>query len=280
MPAAFRLAGLSEAIRTAFPDGGVALYHAVTTLGDPAFLTVGLAVLYWVAADRRAATARVVAYGFTGFAVVVALKSGFALPRPPEAVWLITTDGFGFPSGHAIGAVVIYGGLATEYGWDEDARKLAGAVGLIVAIALSRVVLGVHYLGDILAGIVIGFVVLVVARAIVAEDISRAFGLGLLASVPALFVTTGGATALGIAGACLGGLAAAIWFDRVPTAQTHLHLLVLLVVGVPLVIAIQLAEPLVAPLPFGPGIDDAVLVASVLLLPAGIETVGRQLSRR
>lgn len=160
-----RLAGLSELVREAFPQAGAPLYEAVTWLGDRVFLAVLLALVFWLVTDRRRATARVVAYGLVGAAAVVALKHGFALPRPPESVRLIAADGFGFPSGHAVGATVVYGGLAMEYGWTDDGRRLAAAGLLVGAVSLSRVVLGVHYLGDVLAGVAVGLGLLLAARA-------------------------------------------------------------------------------------------------------------------
>lgn len=277
MQAAFRLAGLSEAIREAVPAAGAPLYEAVTTLGGPAFLTVGLAVVYWVAAGRRRATALVVAYGFVGFGVVVALKSGFALPRPPESVRLIAADGFGFPSGHAIGAAVVYGGIALEYGWTDDARRVAAIAGVVAAVALSRVVLGVHYLGDVLVGLAVGVLVLAGARYVVGAralgpgELERGFGLGLLAALAAVIVTGGGATAFGIAGACLGGLVAAVGFERVPTETSRRRPVVLVVVGVPLVVLARIAGPQIEGVLLGAAIDDAVLVAAVLLLPVALE---------
>ncbi len=93
------------------------------------------------------------------------LKNSLKRRRPQEAVpgfrSLITaSDQFSFPSGHSSGAfllatvlVVVYGGAAAViYLW-------AGAV------ALSRVLLGVHFPGDTAAGALIGSAVALLSAA-------------------------------------------------------------------------------------------------------------------
>lgn len=162
----------------AVPDWLVPIAAVLTQLGDPWFLYLGLALLYWLADDRLAANPRrvgatVVAVGLGALAVTVGLKSLFAFPRPPSAaeaavpLWLpdllsdayvnaATGDGFGFPSGHAIGATMVYGGLATFLDVGDRRTRRGVAAGVIVVVALSRVVLGVHYLADVAVGIVVG----------------------------------------------------------------------------------------------------------------------------
>lgn len=179
--------GLVEAF-AAGPDWLVPVAAAVTQLGDAWFVYVGLALLYWLGDERLAVNPRRV--GATLFAVALgalalttALKSLVAFPRPPGAatvtvpVWLpdplgvvyvdaATGTGFGFPSGHAVAATMVYGGLAAFLDvWNRRARWLAAA-GVVAAVSLSRVALGVHYLVDVLVGIVVGLVALVVLHRI------------------------------------------------------------------------------------------------------------------
>ncbi|SEH17135.1 PAP2 superfamily protein [Natronorubrum sediminis] len=106
-----------------------------------------------------------------GLAAMTALKYTFLLPRPdllaptpallPAAlestyVSTVTVGGYAFPSGHAFGATVAYGALAMAIPWGARRTRFAVASVVIVAISLSRVVLVVHYPGDIVAGMVIG----------------------------------------------------------------------------------------------------------------------------
>jgi len=266
---AVRLAGISEAVREAVPDAAVPIFEAATHLGDPALLTFALAVLYW--AGRRHATATVIGYGFLGFAAVLALKSLFALPRPPESVWAISTYGYGFPSGHAVAGVVVYGGLAVEFDWLDHTRAVAGIGTLTAAIAFSRVVLGVHYLGDVLAGLVLGAAVVATARYLTGGDPARVFAVGAVAALPTVWITGAGTDALGILGACIGGLVAATRLDDVPERGSRVGVALLLLVGLPFVVVehlLAVEDPLALA-----AVDDLVLVAGVVLLPAALERI-------
>lgn len=99
--------------------------------------------------------------------VTVSVKSLVGSPRPfqvSEAVQMLDPllragesrhHALGFPSGHASMAVVIWGGLATMVA----GRRLAAlAVAIGAAVVFSRIYLGVHFLGDVLGGLVIGAV--------------------------------------------------------------------------------------------------------------------------
>ena len=159
--------GLGElAVVSDLPPVIVDLFGLVTRLGDPWLLLGTLAVLYAVA-DRLALDRRRVAYvlaaAFLALGVTLALKAAFALPRPPGAA----EEGFGFPSGHALGATVVWGAGAVFLDLGRRRRRLALAAGVAPAVAASRVVIGVHYLVDVVAGVAVGVAVvaLVVALA-------------------------------------------------------------------------------------------------------------------
>jgi len=164
----------------ALPDLVVVVFAAVTHLADPWFLFGLLAVGYWFATDWFAAAPR--RAGATAIAVVTCAyaatalgKAWFAVPRPPDAVgpadapsWLpsllsawyeaqVLSDGFGFPSGHATGGAAAYLALALAYDRAWTARKRLLAAGTVaVVVALSRVVIQVHYVVDVLAGLAVG----------------------------------------------------------------------------------------------------------------------------
>ena len=173
--------GIGEsAVVDALPDVAVVVGAAVTTLGDTWFVFVLLASVYWFlsqrfASDPRRSGATLVAIVTGTLAALTLLKVGFGVPRPPAAAtpaaapgWLpavlegwfagtTESDGFGFPSGHATGAAVTYLGLAVVL--DRlGARRPRLALGglLAVAVGLSRVVIEVHYLVDVLAGWLLG----------------------------------------------------------------------------------------------------------------------------
>jgi PAP2 superfamily. len=167
----------------------VTLFAFVTLLGDAWFLFVGLAVLYWVGPriddTVRPAAATVIALATLALAVVLALKSYTAVPRPaalpidpsglPDALAgfvasEIDSSGFTFPSGHATGATAVYGGLAALLRVGRRQLRYGAAVSVIVLVSVSRVVLGVHYLRDILAGMALGVLLIAVGRRLARDD--------------------------------------------------------------------------------------------------------------
>lgn len=87
-------------------------------------------------------------------------------PRPPAAQSLVTPMGWSFPSGHAVNAAAAYGLLASVMARSRRRPGVWAAAALIVAIvAYTRLYLGVHWLSDVVAGIVLGGAwVLITAR--------------------------------------------------------------------------------------------------------------------
>lgn len=172
--------GVTEAL-AALPPSVALLFALLTTLGDAWFVFGAAALLYWRADERlatrpRRAGATVVGAALFGFALAVGAKTGFALARPdlppvaapawlPDAVRAsyldgVRGEGFGFPSGHAISATVAYGALAVTLDVSTPTRRWAAAGLLVCLVALSRLVLQVHYLVDVLAGVIFGLVAL------------------------------------------------------------------------------------------------------------------------
>lgn len=175
--------GIGEAaLVDALPAAVIVVFAAVTHLADPWFLFALLAVGYWFGDDRLAASPRragatTIAVVACAYAVTALGKAWFAVPRPPGAAgpatvpaWLpgllsgwyetqVRSDGFGFPSGHATGAAAVYGALAVLYDrlWTRR-RRMTAALALALAVAASRVVIGVHYVVDVAAGLAVGTV--------------------------------------------------------------------------------------------------------------------------
>lgn len=154
LPSAAR--GVGElAFAKSLPDAVVSLFELVTLLGN-AWLCLAAITLAYVVAPRlglsRRAAAFALALGLGALGLTLGLKHLFELPRPP----LAAEDGFGFPSGHALGTTVFWGGVALLAHRGRRRTRLSVAAAVIVLVSVSRVVLRVHYLVDVVAGVVVG----------------------------------------------------------------------------------------------------------------------------
>jgi undecaprenyl-diphosphatase len=134
----------------------------VTSLGDPpTVITLFMITSAWLIIKRRYADGiRLAIVCAGGVLINQEMKLLFGKPRP--ALWqrLITETSFSFPSGHAVGAMVVYGFIAYILAkqFQQFKRYIYTCASiLIMAIGLSRLYLGVHYPTDIIAGYGIGF---------------------------------------------------------------------------------------------------------------------------
>lgn len=264
---ALRQLGAVRAIRAVMTPTTDGVAFAVTNLGDTWFLMVALTLFYWYGSDREDGTLAV-ALALGGLALVTFLKHLFGLPRPPASLQAYPADGLGFPSGHALGSTVAWGAMAyLGSRWDRR-RALAVAAPVALAVGLSRVVLGVHYLGSVLAGFAAGV-------AFLAAGLRYARGKPLLAFAAAgalavLAAATGavadGATALGGA---VGGAVAVRTLDLEGPVHPAVAVASLAVFGGLFVAALALEPPW--PLLLA---ANAVVVGGLLSVPAA----GRRLS--
>ncbi len=89
------------------------------------------------------------------------LKQIIQRARPEPLAGIIPAQAFSFPSGHAMVSTAFYGYLAIVAwrrwrGWRRVAT-VATLATLILVISLSRIYLGAHYLTDVIAGWIAGF---------------------------------------------------------------------------------------------------------------------------
>ena len=161
----------------------VVLFAFITLLGDAWFLLGGLSICYWVGPrldeDTRPAAATVIGVATLALAAVLTLKSYTAIPRPAAtpidpaglpgglATFVageLDSAGFSFPSGHATSATAVYGGLGTVLTVGRRRLRYLAAGVVILLISSSRVILQVHYVRDIVAGIALGAALIAVSR--------------------------------------------------------------------------------------------------------------------
>jgi membrane-associated phospholipid phosphatase len=144
----------------------LAVARLVTLLGDPLLLTALAALLAgWLVLSGRRRLALYVVVARVGAVVLSSvLKVVIDRVRPvfdePVAVAL----GGSFPSGHALGSAAFYLTTAVVLRPLLTRRRrrtalravLVAAVVVPLAVAASRVLLGVHYLTDVAAGLLLG----------------------------------------------------------------------------------------------------------------------------
>lgn len=126
--------------------------------GDSWFWLAGLLLVWLLMEGEWHAHAALMACGLVFLAVLVLMIKFTIRRRRPEGEWgaiYRNTDPHSFPSGHAARAVFL-AVLAIGLGPAWLAVLLAVWAPLV---SLARVALGVHYLSDILAGMILGVVV-------------------------------------------------------------------------------------------------------------------------
>ncbi len=145
----------------------------VTALGNPVTLTafVVIAGAWLVLQGRRRIAAWLVIATVGGSLVSSLLKVVVGRSRPDfESVFLEPVSK-SFPSGHALNTTVVLGSITIALVVSATSRHSvavpAGATAAVLvalAVGLSRPVLGVHFVSDVLAGWALGVLWLVLLR--------------------------------------------------------------------------------------------------------------------
>src|SRR5262245_62171215 len=135
----------------------LALFRAVSWLGDGIFwYALMLALLLAYGAEAALPVLHMVGVGIVCTLVYRALKQGTLRPRPYQvhahiAAGATPLDRFSFPSGHTLHAVAF---TLIALAYYPALTPLLVAV--TAAVAASRMVLGLHYPSDVLAGAALG----------------------------------------------------------------------------------------------------------------------------
>jgi undecaprenyl-diphosphatase len=140
----------------------LSVIKAVTWLGSNGVLwtLTGLAVVVLAIRRRWRLAIYLLVTGAGVLTLNPVLKSLVGRLRPVVAHPVAYGTGDSFPSGHALGSIVCYGALllvflpATRGTWRRVFTAII--VTLIVAIGVSRLLLGVHYLSDVLGAWALG----------------------------------------------------------------------------------------------------------------------------
>ena len=133
------------------------LFRCVSRLGDGLFwYTLMIGILIVKGAEGLAPVLHMALGGLAGTTLYKWLKGKTLRPRPYEVhqdIWLTgkPLDKFSFPSGHTLHAVVFCVVMINYY-----PQLAIIAVPFTALVGLSRVVLGLHYPSDVLAGALLG----------------------------------------------------------------------------------------------------------------------------
>jgi undecaprenyl-diphosphatase len=140
----------------------VAVLRAVTTLGNPGIVTWVVVLGTLVAlVRRRYRLAGYLAVSGIGAAILdPALKSAVGRLRPVVADPIAFGTGDSFPSGHALGSTICYGATVLVFlpALPRRARRpvVVAVAALVAAIGITRIMLGVHYLSDVVGAWCLG----------------------------------------------------------------------------------------------------------------------------
>lgn len=137
--------------------------RVVTQLGSTPVVIVfciGVSIVEYRRLPTRAVPAFLATVAVSQLIVTNLIKVAVGRERPNVAR-LVSASGFSFPSGHTASSAAAYAAIALVVGRRRGRRTkalLAGAAGgITVAVAMSRVLLGAHWLTDVLAGVALGW---------------------------------------------------------------------------------------------------------------------------
>lgn len=145
--------------------GLTAVMRGASQYGGPAYLVpagLAMAIAFIIGGWRRGALLVIVTLAGAGLLNWL-LKLYFARDRPDPFFDYPLPGSPSFPSGHALFAMSVFGGLAALLSARLENHALrilvwSAAVALVGLIGLSRIYLGVHYPSDVLAGFAVGVI--------------------------------------------------------------------------------------------------------------------------
>lgn len=133
-------------------------FRGITFMGEEMFFLLAIPFLFW-SVDMVIGARVGIAFLLSAYLNPV-LKDIFQQPRPfllDSSVKLSEATGSGMPSGHAQTSVMVWGVLA----WQVGKKWFWGlAITFMLLIGFSRIFLGVHFPHQVLAGWMVGIVIL------------------------------------------------------------------------------------------------------------------------
>jgi membrane-associated phospholipid phosphatase len=137
--------------------------EAVTQLGATTYLLIVMAVVGVIEAwhFRKPAVLGYLASVGLGVSLINNGLKQLVERERPAVLQLTTHSSWSFPSGHTAAAAACWAAIALVVArrWKRGPRRAAaaGALAITLAVAASRVLLGVHWLTDVIAGAITGW---------------------------------------------------------------------------------------------------------------------------
>lgn len=135
----------------------------ITNIGGPLIISILCIVLLFFHATRKQYGVPVIIVLILSYVINYILKNIFLRPRP-DVLRLVNESSYSFPSGHSMINASIYTILVLLImkNFNGKKKKIVICTLLIIIcilIGISRIYLGVHYLGDVIAGWILGILV-------------------------------------------------------------------------------------------------------------------------
>jgi membrane-associated phospholipid phosphatase len=146
--------------------------EVVSWFGLPLWLGVMVTVgsIFVFRRGRRRLAIYLVVTVVGGSLVDTAVKLAVNRPRPHVDHPLDTAFGTSFPSGHAMASTITYGALVLVFlpvlGRRSRLVAIAASIVVVLLIGSSRLLLGVHFISDVVGGYVLGLAWLLAATAV------------------------------------------------------------------------------------------------------------------
>ncbi|MBJ8326076.1 phosphatase PAP2 family protein [Streptococcus pacificus] len=155
---------IQNAVRGQLPQMATVFLSHITIIGNvlsQVIIVTALFLFFYFVKKWRAEGLFVLLSGSLAGLLILLFKNIYGRLRP-DIPHLIIEHGFSFPSGHATGALLIFGSLfiiCQQRLKDGLLKKLVllALAALIIIIPISRIYLGVHYPSDVLAGLLLAF---------------------------------------------------------------------------------------------------------------------------
>ncbi|MDI3481730.1 MAG: hypothetical protein PWQ97_1385 [Tepidanaerobacteraceae bacterium] len=134
----------------------------VTNLGSEGFYFLLIPVFYW-SIDKKTGI-KISSALLLSIYINAAFKEITAISRPIgypgiRSLYTSSAGGYSFPSGHAQGSATVWGIIMNRY--RKTSVYILGTA-IIILVSLSRLYLGVHWPVDVIAGIILGLLIVLV----------------------------------------------------------------------------------------------------------------------